>query len=656
MPRFAECRVPALDFVATPLREPISAMLQFIRSKVTSIFIKVLFCVLILSFAVWGIGDIFLGSPGGRAAVEVGEVSYNSAEVLDQFDRARRSMRLPPEYDEALRPQILDSVIDSLTESGLYEAESRDLRMAVGEESLKQWVASAPAFRDQLGQFNPDVFRQTLFNAGLSEAEFFQTLQSDIKRDQINAAVAGEATLPNTLAETLFAYRAERRVADVVWISVDSINEIPEPSAEELNVHFNDNTDAYMAPEYRGATFVALTPEELAKEILIPEDDLRAEYDNRQAEFGTPATRDLVQYIFEDEAAAAAAIAKLTGPLDVDGMAAVLEEAAGADSAIALGNVAAFDLADESERQAAFAAETGTVSAPAETPFGWKVFLVKSATEASVRPFDEVKEGIRSEIAREEALDALFELSNAFQDALAGGSTIAEAAREIDVDVRKVEAVDAAGLGLDGTPVDGIPPGRRFLATLFETSKDSQSDLVESEDDGYFLLEVDRITPTRLRDFSEVRDAVVTSWKADRRGILANQVAGRIAEQSKAGVGLKAAAEAMGYSVVSVGPFDRSGEGYDAAQYPADLAPVVFELATGDVGLADSSTGTAVAALVEVKPANRDEQKEIWEQVVRELSTSARQDYEDTYLSSLRGQHGVSIDRGYIDALMAESQ
>lgn len=631
-------------------------MLQFIRSKVTSIFIKVLFCVLILSFAIWGIGDIFLGSPGGRAAVEVGEVSYNSAEVLDQFDRARRAMRLPPQYDEALRPQILDSVIDSLTESGLYEAESRDLGMAVGEESLKQWVASAPAFRDQLGQFNPDVFRQTLYNAGLSEAEFFQTLQSDIKRDHINAAVAGEVKLPNTLAETLFAYRAERRKAEVVWVSVDSITEVPEPSAAELNAHYNDNQDAYMAPEYRGATYVSLTPEELAKEILIPEDDLRAEYDLRQSEFATPATRDLIQYIFPDEAAATAAVAKIAGPMDIDGLAAILEEAAGADSAIALGNVAAFDLADAGEREAAFAAAPGTASAPVETAFGWKVFIVKSATEESVRPFDEVKEGIRLEIAREKALDALFELSNAFEDALAGGSTIAEAAREIDVDVRTVDAVDAAGLGVDGAPVEGIPPGQRFLATLFETSKDSQSELVESENDGYFLLEVSRITPTRLRNFDEVREAVVTSWRAERRTQIANEVAGRIAEQSKAGVGLQAAAEAMGYRVVSVGPFDRAGEGYDNAQYPADLAPVVFELAEADVGLAESSTGTAVAALVEVIPADRETQKDTWEQVVRELNTSARQDFEDTYLSSLRGRHGVSIDRGYIDALMAESQ
>ncbi len=631
-------------------------MLQFIRSKVTSIFIKILFCVLILSFAIWGIGDIFLGSPSGRAAIEVGEVTYNSAEVLEQFDRTRRAMRLPPQYDEALRPQILDSVIQSLTESGLYEAESRDLNMAVGEEALKQWVASAPAFRDQLGQFNPDVFRQTLVNAGLSEAEFFRTLQSDIKRDQINMAVAGEATLPNTLADTLFKYRAETRTANVVWVSVDSIKDIPEPSDGEITAHYEENKAAYMAPEYRGATYVALSPDELAKEILIPEEEMRTAYDARQAEFVTPATRHLVQYIFTDEAAATAAIGKLVGPLDIDGKAKILAEAAGTDGTIELGEISAFELVDENERKAAFGAEAGTVSGAVETAFGWKVFLVKSATEESVRAFDEVKEAIRLEIAREKALDALFELSNTFQDALAGGSTIAEAARAIDVPVRTVDAVDAAGRGLDGQPVAGLPPGRRFLATLFETAKDTQSDLVESEDNGYFLLQVDKVTPTRQRELSEVREAAIMSWRADRRTSLAAEIAGRIAEGSKAGTGLSAAAETLGYNAVSVGPFDRSGDGYDAGLYPPDLAPVVFDLVKGDVGVAESATGTAVAELVEIIPADKAKQKGVLDRLTRELNTSARQDYEDTYLSGLRGRHGVSIDRGYIDTLMAESQ
>ena len=87
-------------------------MLQFIRSKVTSIFIKVLFGILILSFAIWGIGDIFLGQERGETTVSVGDIDYNSDDITREFDRTRKAMRLPPEYVALVKPQILDSVID----------------------------------------------------------------------------------------------------------------------------------------------------------------------------------------------------------------------------------------------------------------------------------------------------------------------------------------------------------------------------------------------------------------------------------------------------------------------------------------------------------------------------------------------------------------
>ena len=66
-------------------------MLQFIRSQVTSIFVKILFVLLIVSFAIWGIGDVFFGSPAGKVAVQVGDdVRYTTQEVAEEFETARR--------------------------------------------------------------------------------------------------------------------------------------------------------------------------------------------------------------------------------------------------------------------------------------------------------------------------------------------------------------------------------------------------------------------------------------------------------------------------------------------------------------------------------------------------------------------------------------
>jgi len=44
-------------------------MLQAIRSKATSLVVKILFAVLICTFAIWGIGDIFRNRSTGETWV-----------------------------------------------------------------------------------------------------------------------------------------------------------------------------------------------------------------------------------------------------------------------------------------------------------------------------------------------------------------------------------------------------------------------------------------------------------------------------------------------------------------------------------------------------------------------------------------------------------
>ena len=109
-------------------------MLQFIRSKVTSIFIKVLFGILILSFAIWGIGDIFLGQDKGETTVSVGDIDYNSDDITREFERTRKAMRLPPEYVALVKPQILESVINNLVNNGMA---FRDAYLKVSDDIKK---------------------------------------------------------------------------------------------------------------------------------------------------------------------------------------------------------------------------------------------------------------------------------------------------------------------------------------------------------------------------------------------------------------------------------------------------------------------------------------------------------------------------------------
>src|SRR3546814_14286496 len=115
---------------------PLAAMLQLIRSQVTSIFVKILFVLLIVSFAIWGIGDVFFGSPVGKVAIEIGdEVGYTSQEVAAEFESARRRIGVPITAEQALMLGVLDQVMNEMVNEGVLTDGAPRLDLEVDERA-----------------------------------------------------------------------------------------------------------------------------------------------------------------------------------------------------------------------------------------------------------------------------------------------------------------------------------------------------------------------------------------------------------------------------------------------------------------------------------------------------------------------------------------
>lgn len=74
-----------------PLNTRIREMLQAIRERAGSVIVKVLFGLLILSFAVWGIGDIFRRGGGETTVVEVGDRKISADQLREAYGAEPRS-------------------------------------------------------------------------------------------------------------------------------------------------------------------------------------------------------------------------------------------------------------------------------------------------------------------------------------------------------------------------------------------------------------------------------------------------------------------------------------------------------------------------------------------------------------------------------------
>lgn len=615
-------------------------MLQMIRSRVTSIFVKALFVLLIASFAVWGIGDIFLGSPTGKAAIEVGDVEITTAEVLDEFERTRRTMGLQMTAEEAAEIGLLDQVMSDLANRALFIAEAGDLGLAVGEDQVKQWIAEMPAFQDQTGRFNADIFRQALFRTQLSEAAFVNLLREEIRRDQLVNAVTAGLVAPDIQAETYFAYRNEEREALLLTLDAGTLPAPAEPSDADISGFYNDNTDRYRAPEYRAATVIALTPDALAEDIAVPEDQLREEYETRLDEFRTPGRRTVDQIFLADKETADRAAAALGEGRSFQTVAEEIAEMA--SDALSLGSVTRADLEGTTLADAVFEAELNAPTTPVESDLGWHIFRVTEITEETVQPFDDVKDALRINIARNDALDRIFEIANRIEDALAAGETIEEAARTVDIDIETVTGIDRQGQDDGGNSVVGIAADPRFRATLFSTPLEEQSQLEETGDGGYFILRVDGITEATVRPLADVRDRAREDLIAERRADANLRRAQALVQEAASG-GLAAAGEAGGFAVQTLEAFSRNGDGLPDV-LPADVAEIAFDLKIGDIGLSEDLTQIHIVELTAINDADRQTAEEDIASLARQVQSGMAADAVTLLIEALQESHDVSIN------------
>ncbi|HSD34417.1 MAG TPA: SurA N-terminal domain-containing protein [Alphaproteobacteria bacterium] len=148
-------------------------MLNFIRSHAASWIVKILFLVLILSFAAWGIGDIFRLQTQGGPAITVGEIEIGREEVAKQFDTLIRSMqplfnnRL--DREQARQIGLLDRAVDQLVADALIQQETRRLDIVASDEAVRRAIRSEPAFQGAGGAFDRARFERILGSIDMSE-------------------------------------------------------------------------------------------------------------------------------------------------------------------------------------------------------------------------------------------------------------------------------------------------------------------------------------------------------------------------------------------------------------------------------------------------------------------------------------------------------
>lgn len=626
-------------------------MLAAMRRAASGWVAKILFVVLIASFAVWGIGDIFTTRSSDIAVVTVGKARVTLDEAQEEMRReiSELNRRFGGRFEptEPIRRAIAEQVATRLAATRAVEAEANRMGITVGDEALRQAIFGLPAFAGIDGRFSLPLFQNFLRNQGLTEARFLALLRVDLARDALVSAVAAGINAPEALARPLLLASQERRVADVVEIVAAAQPEPPAPEEAQLVRWHETHPEDFSSPETRAVTVAVIGVPELAREIQVQDADIEAAFEARRAEFEVAERRDIDQLVFPDQASASLIAAQWRLGSTWEAIAERATEAGG--QAIRLGVLAAEGLPIAELAKAAFEAPMG-VSGPVQSPFGWHVLQVNSIIPGSAATLDAAREKLRADIAAERAADQLYRRTARIEDFLAGGGSLADAAQQFGMVLANAPAVDAMGRDPEGRPVELGRAAAAALQAAFEQSPGRVGRLTEAPNGDFFVVQVGAVTPAALRPFATVREAVLAAWTADAKSRAAEAAATALMTAARApGASLTSVATSTGLAVRRSEAAPRPDPRVPATVLPREIAEPLFGLAPNEVSMARAQGGFAVFQLVEVIAATPD--AEALSAFRARTAGAMGQDIEMLFVQALRQRAGTTVNARAIDLL-----
>ncbi|MCC7271879.1 MAG: peptidyl-prolyl cis-trans isomerase [Alphaproteobacteria bacterium] len=612
--------------------------------------VKILFILLILSFGVWGIGDIFRRPGADATVIRVGSSKVTGFEVVDQVRRDMEQLRPvfggTLDMEQAKQLGLVDRSIEQIVQRRLFAVAAAELGIVVGDDAIRQTLAANPQFRSG-GQFDPRTFQAALQQMRTTEGLYVASLRQDIGRIALTDPVASGAVAPKGLAELLYRHRNEKRRADVVVVPRSLFPDVGTPDEAQLAETLEANKSRFSIPELRRVTAVALTPEALQGEVKVDDAQVQAEYEARKADFTQPEQRRVQQILVADEATARA----VADALDKGGdFATVARDVAKVDPAGL--DAGLFDRSSVPEELAAVLdVPAGKSTEPLKSPLGWHILKVVEVIPEKVRPLEEVREQIAEGLRRERALDALSDRATKFEDALAGGARLEEAAAAVGATPLSLPALDQRGRDAAGQPVTPLPGGADLLRIAFDTASGETAPLVEMPDGGYLAVRVDEVAPETVRPLAEVRDAVAALWTEEKQTAAAEKAADEILAAVKAGKTLADAAASLKLEPSAVGPFTRTG-GPDAGPLPQGVVAALFQGPVGTAAKGTATSGVVVGRLAAIEPADPAKDAAAVDTLRQTLQRELVGDIGAGLALALRRAIPVEIDRKVIDTLL----
>ncbi len=365
-------------------------MLDSMRGLAKSYVAKALMFFLVLSFAVWGMGDIVRGGADSYVA-KVGDEKITPNQFIGEtrsMQRALESMGVANVDARALQGEILRRLI----QQQLLRQWQKDSGLAVSRESLAEAIARSPEFQNADGQFDPQQFRFMLAQRQLNEAGYLALLRDELGGKFMMASLEmRDVALPESVQQQILAASTQRRDAVIFTVRPKAVSPASISTAD-VESYYALNAERYQTPERRTVEYVLLDKNGLDATLDAMQKDEALQLSSREE-----ALQELAMQI-EDGLAGGSSMGEAVAGTGIAAQSHVLK------------SITAAQFAAKPETLQAQIAEHGFALGEDETSGlkmtesgAYYVVTVKEVQPPAPRPLKEVEKDVRAAVAKQQA-------------------------------------------------------------------------------------------------------------------------------------------------------------------------------------------------------------------------------------------------------------
>ncbi|HEY6814475.1 MAG TPA: SurA N-terminal domain-containing protein, partial [Croceibacterium sp.] len=364
---------------------------NFFKSKLGVVFTLGFLVVIAIAFASSDVANtsVFGGVSGGDRVAVVGDERIDAAELSTSVTNALDQQR---QSNPTMTMQVFvtqggfDRVIEQLLQRTALAEFARTFGMRAGKRLVDSEVRQIAAFRGPDGSFDETAFRGALAQRGLTEASLRNDLEMGLLARQALTPISFSPVMPQSFGQRYAALLRERREGAMALLPSAAFAPTAAPTDAQLQAFYREASARFVRPERRVIRFASFGEEALGELPAPTAAQIQQRYQRDRADYAAIERRSFTQLVAPTQAAAQAIVNEVRGGKALDVAA---REKGLATASVGPVTQAEFTTgASAAVAQAAFAAQSGALAAPARGGLGWYVLRVDAIDRQAARTLE----------------------------------------------------------------------------------------------------------------------------------------------------------------------------------------------------------------------------------------------------------------------------